>query len=60
MTNLPEKAYYRPDEIAEYFGVRTRTIYVWIESGKLPAVKIAGKIIRISRESVSGIIRPAE
>jgi len=57
LTNLPEKAYYRPDEIAEYLGVAKRTIYVWIESGKLHAVKITGKTIRISRESLLTVLR---
>lgn len=52
MTNLPEKAYYRPDEIAEYFSVSKRTVYVWIDTGKLPAIKIAGTTVRVSRESL--------
>lgn len=53
MTNLPDKAYYRPDEIAEYFNVSRRTVYVWIDTGKLQAVKVAGTTVRISREAVT-------
>lgn len=57
MTNLPEKAYYRPDEIAEYFSVTRRTVYFWIDTGKLTAVKVAGTTVRISREAVLTLTR---
>jgi len=60
LTSLPEKAYYRPDEIAQFYSVSKRTVYLWIEEGRLSAVKIAGTTIRISRESLSGIEEPAE
>lgn len=53
MTNLPEKAYYRPDEIAEYYQVSRSTVYLWIETGKISAVKVMGTTIRIPREALS-------
>lgn len=53
MTGLPEKAYYRPDEIAEYYQVSRSTVYLWIETGKISAVKVMGKTIRIPREALS-------
>jgi excisionase family DNA binding protein len=51
MTSLPNKDLLRPDEAAKYFSVTTKTIYVWIHDGKLEAVKIAGTVTRIKRES---------
>lgn len=35
MTDLPDKPTYRVSEVAFYFGVTGRTVYVWIENGKL-------------------------
>ena len=52
MTQLPDKAHFRVEEVANYFDVTTRTIYLWIEHGHLKAHRIAGKSIRITRESI--------
>jgi excisionase family DNA binding protein len=52
MGKLPEKELLRPDEVAKYFSLALSTIYTWIDTGKLEAVKLAGKTIRIKREVV--------
>ena len=52
MKALPEKELLRVDEVADYFSVTNKTIYLWIENGHLEAPKIAGSIIRVTRESV--------
>ena len=52
MSKLPEKELLRPDEVAKYFSVSLSTVYTWIATGKLEAVKIAGTTIRIKRENV--------
>lgn len=53
MNNLPNKALLRPDEVADYFSVDVRTVYLWIEEGVIQnAVKITKKTIRIPREEV--------
>lgn len=39
-TEKTEKGYYCPQEIADLLGVKVLTIYRWIKSGKLHAVKI--------------------
>jgi excisionase family DNA binding protein len=52
MIKLPEKELLRVDEVAEYFSVTSRTIYLWIEHGHLEAEKTPTKMIRITRESV--------
>jgi excisionase family DNA binding protein len=52
MTDLPNKELLRVEEVAEYFSVTKKTIYLWIEHGHLDADKIAGSVIRITRTSV--------
>jgi excisionase family DNA binding protein len=50
--NLPRKALLTPDEVAQFFGVSTKTIYIWVELGKLSACNPSGGCLRIYRESV--------
>jgi len=57
VTNLPDKAYYRPDEIADFFRVSKKTVYNWIETGRLAATKIAGTSVRIPREALQDIVQ---
>jgi len=58
MTGLPKKELLRPDEVADYLRVKRRTIYRWIEAGKIEAVKTNG-LLRIPREAVNKVIMPA-
>lgn len=51
MTDLPSRALLRVEEVAEYFAVTPRTIYLWIEHKHLVAEKLSG-VIRVTRESV--------
>lgn len=55
MTTWLKKDYYRPDEVAIYFSISRRTVYRWIETGKIKAVKV-GKMLRVSREALENII----
>lgn len=62
MNGLPQKPLFRVDEVASYFDVTARTIYLWIDHGLLEAEKYRG-VIRIPRESIktfrlSGRINP--
>lgn len=41
-------------------GVGRRTIYDWIKSGKLMAVKVGGKIIRIPENEINKLIHRVE
>lgn len=52
MQKLPEKELLRVDEVAEYFSVTSRTIYLWIDHGHLKAEKTPTNTLRITRESV--------
>ena len=51
MNTLPKKELLRVDEVAQYFDVSNKTIYLWIDHGILDAEKFHGTI-RIPRESV--------
>jgi excisionase family DNA binding protein len=52
MTSLPQKPLLRVDEVAIYFDVTPRTVYLWITNGKLERVETPGGSIRIPRERV--------
>jgi len=49
MTTLPDKKLLRPDEVAKFWSVSTKTIYRWIDMGIIPAVKKGGTV-RVPRE----------
>jgi len=40
MSKLPDKELLRPDEVANYFSVTRKTIYLWIKKKHLEAYKI--------------------
>ena len=53
MNKLPDKEWLRPDEVADYFSMSVKTIYNWIDKGKIKAVRVGeSKILRIKREFV--------
>lgn len=55
MNNLPNKDFLRPDEVANYFSLSVKTIYRWIDEGKLDAIKIGDKILRIPRKAAKNL-----
>ncbi len=59
MTTLPQKDLLRPDEVATYFRVSLRTVYRWIDEGKLKALKVGKKVTRIKRDAVLRFSIPA-
>jgi len=58
MIELPNKKLFRPDELAEIFGVSKQTVYLWIETGELEAVRIGKKTIRIKRSEAMKMVKP--
>ena len=55
---LPNKSMFRPDEVADYFGYTRRTIYNWIETGKIiPKRNVINNNIFIPREEIEEIVR---
>ena len=55
LNTLPNKELLTPSEVARYYSVSTSTVYHWVDCGKLLAVKIGGKLLRIPREAVKSI-----
>lgn len=48
---LPDKTYFRIDEVADYFCVSGRTVRRWIEKGHLVCEKVVG-CARITRQAI--------
>jgi len=55
--DIPNKILFRPDETAVIFDVSIRTIYLWVEEGKLDAIRPNKGIIRIFRRSILSLLR---
>lgn len=52
MAKLPKKELFRVGEVAEYFDVTDRTVYLWIEHGHLETEQTPAGQIRVTRESL--------
>jgi len=48
---MPEIKLYTLDEVADIFKVTRRTLYTWIKTGQLKAVK-TGKYWRVSEQAL--------
>ena len=51
MEALPESPTLRVSEVAHYYGVDKRTVYLWVEHNHLKTVMTPGGQKRITRES---------
>lgn len=60
VVEIPRKPYFRPDEVAEIFGVSKKTVYQWRYAGKLDGVHIAGGPLRFKRVALIKIISESE
>ena len=52
MSDLPKKNLLLVIEVAEYFRVVPRTVYLWMEHGKLEKTVTPGGAVRVTRKSV--------
>lgn len=50
--SIPEKSIFKPEEVARLFCVPRKTVYSWVHIGKIRAVRIGERIIRIQREAL--------
>lgn len=50
--------YYNPGEIADRLNVTRRTVYTWIVSGRLGALKIGPKLWQISQKQLDDFLNP--
>ncbi|MFA5436701.1 MAG: helix-turn-helix domain-containing protein [Candidatus Neomarinimicrobiota bacterium] len=39
MTDLPQKQYLTPQEVADFYQIKLRTLYSWISEGKVEAMR---------------------
>lgn len=55
-----EKLLYRPKEAAQVIGASASWVYARIEDGSLPAVRLAGRMVRIKRSDLMKFIEAPE
>ena len=48
-----------PKQVAERLSVSTRTVYAWVEQGRLPVVKLSERVTRIPELAVDAIVAEA-
>ncbi|AEK07402.1 DNA binding domain protein [Mycobacterium phage Rockstar] len=53
---LPQRASIQ--QVADHLGVSTRTVRNYIADGKLKAVRLGPRLIRVERDSVEALMRP--
>lgn len=51
---------YQPKEVAEIFSLKKLTIYRWIRSGKIKAVRLPDGRLRIRESELEKVLRPNE
>ena len=54
-----EKIYYTCAEVADMLRVKEDTVWNWIRTKKLKAVKIGGKIYRIHKDEIKKLMEEA-
>src|SRR3990172_887127 len=59
MTRTTESLFYTVSEAARLLDVSPVTIWRWIESGRLPAYRLGPRNIRIKKEDLESVIKPA-
>ncbi len=58
-TMLPDKLFFKVSELADILQVEKKTLYSWIDTGRLDAVKIGGWAVRVTREAALKLIKEA-
>ncbi|QJD52088.1 excise [Mycobacterium phage MA5] len=53
---LPQRASIQ--QVADHLGVSTKTVRNYIADGKLKAVRLGPRLIRIERDSVEALMKP--
>lgn len=56
---IPDKPSFRPDEAAVILNMSVKTIYSWISTGEMEAVRVGKKSLRIPRGEIEKKQRPA-
>ncbi|QPJ65373.1 MAG: helix-turn-helix domain-containing protein [Candidatus Nitrohelix vancouverensis] len=50
------KQFYSVKELAHYLSIKAKTLYSWVESGKIPAYKINGAL-RFNIHEINGFLK---
>ena len=56
MVGIPDKRYFRPDEVAAIIEEPIRSVYRWIKAGLIRHVR-HGRKTRIAKEEIERILR---
>lgn len=46
------ETYFTPQEVADKFGVKVITVWDWIRKGKLRALRVGGRLYRITENQI--------
>lgn len=57
--DLPNKQYLTPQEVADFYRIKVRTLYSWIAEGKIEAERVGpSKVLRIKRNIAEQMAQP--
>lgn len=56
-TPYPLPSLCNPREVATFFKVSRRTVYSWVNSGRLPALHLHGRL-RFDRDALTKLLQP--
>ena len=59
MATVQDREFYTVSEAAKMLDVSRTTIWRWINEGRLGAYRVGGRTIRIRRQDVQKMLRPA-
>ena len=51
------QTYYTTEEVADLLKVNKESVRRWVRDNKLKAVKLSGKLIRMSQEDLDGFVK---
>jgi excisionase family DNA binding protein len=60
MAQASAGSFYSVAQAARYLGVSRSTVWRWIEGDRLPAYRVGPRNIRIRRQDLDRVVRPAE
>lgn len=55
--DLPDKRFFRPNEVAQILDISRASVYRAVESGQLQAIRVNGSY-RITRDSLLALLSP--
>ena len=53
-TNAPNMSV---NDVAEYLGVTTKTVYTMVADGRLPAYKLGARVLRLRRSDIDAALQ---